>query len=370
MATKPVAVCFADAHLADRTWAYRPITGDAYHSFRQVVDYAINHDLPLIGAGDLLDRNLNRSTVIAFMHQQLDRLAEAHIPIYITQGQHEAAELPWLCSHRHARHLHKQTLMLGEMTLYGLDYQAAGVLQQELAQIPKNVDVLVAHQTWAEFGGDIQNPQGSFTEVPVVSDVFTGDYHATLQKDLHGADGQKLHVVSPGALAMQSIDEASDKSFFVLCDDGLWEEIPLLTRSRLIWPLITRETMVDELVETVDKHLELARAGDAELPEELQTPLLWVTYHHHVTDARRRILQAVGDRAHLFFKEIPPQKSAVSTAKVAAENGQGRAASMLNCLPAFLAEKKLTSYTIACQRLLQAEDLAGELVRMKAEALQ
>jgi hypothetical protein len=35
-----IAIVFADAHVADRIWAYRPITGDAFYSVEQILNLA------------------------------------------------------------------------------------------------------------------------------------------------------------------------------------------------------------------------------------------------------------------------------------------------------------------------------------------
>ena len=44
----------ADWHLSFGTWAKHPtLVGDSYHSLRQIVDYCIEHDCPLIAGGDL-----------------------------------------------------------------------------------------------------------------------------------------------------------------------------------------------------------------------------------------------------------------------------------------------------------------------------
>ena len=83
-----------------------------------------------VAAGDLFDRQTNRSGPVTFFHRELDKLEEAGIDFYYLQGQHCSDDPPWLAGHRHAVHLHKQVIDLDYHTAYGLDFQPFGKLRK------------------------------------------------------------------------------------------------------------------------------------------------------------------------------------------------------------------------------------------------
>lgn len=142
-----LAIVFADAHVADRIWAHRPIQGDAFYSVEQILHLAQDHGCPwVIGCGDLLDSRTNRSRPIQFWSQMLDRFAREAVRFGFLQGNHEYDDPPWL-SHRHATHLHGRTLRLGDVRLYGLDYLPAGRLQEALDEILVSTDLKEAVPT-------------------------------------------------------------------------------------------------------------------------------------------------------------------------------------------------------------------------------
>jgi hypothetical protein len=370
MSAEPIAVFCADTHLADGAWANRPIKGDAYHSFRQIASVAFGEEIPVIGAGDLLDKHRNVSNPINKLHEQLDWLGAAGLPFYFVQGQHEFSDTPWFSSHAAAKHIHKKTIELGPFRVYGLDYQPAGELQQELDDIPKGTDILVAHQVWGDFMGDIASPQGGSHDVPVVSTMFTGDFHEYHEIDTKGKDGQDLHVVSPGSTCMQSISEPSKKYFLILMDDGTFKKHTLCTRPMLDWSLMLNQDDMEFFAENIENELlKLFNEGaENRLPEKVCKPLLRVTYSHRLTDAKRRVLKLVNDRAHIFWKELPPEKEESQERRKQRRDGQKHSTTLLSKLPDYLKTHERTSLQAPSQRLLQAQDVTAELHRMREEA--
>lgn len=311
----------ADAHLADSAYPDRGIIGDAYYSFEQAVDLAIAHNCDgIVAAGDLLDIPRNRPGPVNFLHRQLDRLRDADIGFEFIQGQpnHDQCDPPWAAGHPWAVHLHKTTRTLDDgFSYYGIDFQSRGCLQEELAEIPAGTDLLIAHQVWANWMGDVTNPQGEFAEIPIVYTVVTGDLHDFKLEKHRGKDGQEMTVCSPGSTAMQAINEPHQKYVVALLASGKLARVRLKTRRVHHSHVIDSEV---ELERFLDEGLILAKelirsAAQEGLPEQLLKPMVEVSYHWDVPGVQRRTLAVLGPHCHLFFKELRPQKEAAFIGK-------------------------------------------------------
>jgi len=114
----------ADLHLEDGAWSTRPgIYGDAYYSFNQIIDYCINHGLQLILGGDVLEKKSNSARPIAQLCNGLSRMQAANLDVHYIQGNHEYdRNAPWLSVHKWSRHIHKQTVPINGVRVYGLDW--------------------------------------------------------------------------------------------------------------------------------------------------------------------------------------------------------------------------------------------------------
>ena len=134
----------------------------------------------------------------------------------------------------------------------------------------------MCHQVWQDFMGEVGKPQAAFADVPEnVKLLITGDYHdAIITKH------NKLTVISPGSTHMRSISEPENKSV-VLMTLGESEkqpiqlkQIPLQSRPcirlDLTKPSFSSKQVISYL--TNWKHT-------VDLPEEIQTPLLFVQYN-------------------------------------------------------------------------------------------
>ena len=293
---------FADLHQAEGAWAHRPIKGDAYFAFEQIVNYALepsNGIAELIGLGDLLDVNRPGSEPMEKLSEQMYRLEQKQKCVRYVQGQHEMADPPWLSLFRNTVHMHGK--MLSYDKAYGLDFRPTGVLQQELAAIPPDAKALFTHQVWSDlmrFGGN-----GTFSEVPYVNWIFTGDYHVWVDKKFVGADGQTIRVISPGACCSQSIDEPAEH-YFAVWDGKTLTQVPLLSRPHL--GCYTFETESDLAnIDRLEQKLKEAEAwaGDA-LPENIRKPLVQVKVGEGVPGALLQVRKLLQDRAHLFAQSI------------------------------------------------------------------
>lgn len=369
--SKVLGIFFADSHMAPRSWPSRPIQGDSYFAFECLVDLAIHHQVNLIGAGDLIDKQENRSETIVRLYQQLDRLASHGLKLLYVQGQHELEQVPWLSGHPATEHVSSRFFELGGLNCYGLDYQPAGQLQLKLETVPVETDILIAHQVWAEFMGTVTTPQGSMADVPHASICFTGDLHEHRDVVVFGKTGQAITLFSPGSTCMQAIDEPPDKFCFLLTQsrDGI-KFVPsqLPTRPFIDWHPINTEADMDAFVEKIRPRLDAVSAEAAtRLPAHLCKPLLRVTYGSGVAELTSRVMPAVGDRAYVFFKETQADK--VEEAEIVVPTN-GAAVTLESALLGYLEARGFSSLESAALRLLQSHDINGELQRLRAEALE
>jgi DNA repair exonuclease SbcCD nuclease subunit len=225
----------SDLHLSDKIWKHRPIEGDSYHSWRQIVDLAIEHDCDIVTlAGDILDKQTNVSNPVQELVAGLRRLREAHIKVWYNQGQHEYQTVPWMSLDETTVWVQAQPIVTTNgWNIAGCDYQNTEGLTNFLkTTAAMEADILVCHQVWLEFMGEECRPQGSFADIPEnVRYLITGDYHENICQKF----GQ-LTVLSPGSTHLRSISETEDKFvFFMELPDTVGSKAKTST-----WPLATR----------------------------------------------------------------------------------------------------------------------------------
>lgn len=294
-------VFLADAHVSESPWTGRPIYGDAAYSLWQVTRWACRHRAAaVIGAGDLLDRQRNRSYPVHVWMQNLQRLQRSGIPFYFVEGQHDKDVPPWFASMPGAIGLDRQLVQIDGWQVYGLSFQPAYRLAEELRAIPDQANVFVAHQAWKEWLAFEGASQGSLRDVPHVRFIVSGDWHQSAAQ--RWQDGDRLVVaISPGSLCLQDIREPLPKRFVVLNNDGTLRWVRLRTRIRLTTPVLSTEAEARELLQNVETLLEDAARQAAVLPEQLRTPLWRISYRAGLEAWMDEIALQIGDRAHLFW---------------------------------------------------------------------
>jgi len=365
------SLIFADAHAQVSAWSGRSITGDAEFALSQIAELAVAHRVASVeGLGDLIDQQRNRSAPPKMLERFAAKLHDAEIPFGFLQGQHEADTPPWLSSVPGAHHRNGQLFELGGIKLFGLDFHPQDRLQEALVAIPPDADVLLAHQCWSEWMGDVTNPQGEFAQVPHVGCVISGDKHQYILEQRQGADGQAMLVCSPGATCMQAINEPSVHYVLLLSDDGSIKKIKLKSRVFVDWDVMTTKEDLTRFGEQFESELTAAmqRAATLDLPEALMTPLLRVTYSHKLDDAMRRVARIVGSRAHLFWKEIPPDRAEAE--KRVIKTKVGEAVTPLSVLPLEV-DKDSDAFALT-SRLLGTRDIdaaKAELAKYRSEFL-
>jgi len=336
-----VAILTADCHVQRRAWLKRPeLHGDAYYSFRQVVDLALRHRVPIIAAGDLIDRRINDQHPIAFLREQLGRLAEAGLRIYHVQGQHEWQEYPWLdsiCPEAAVWLPPRGLLEIGPFQVYGIDWTPASQLPEKLAQVPDETDVLVLHQVYSSFS---PSPAAELRpeQLPDVRLALIGDTHVTGMLTEVNGNGNQVVTVSPGSLAMQAIDEPGNKYVFLLNDDGSLEKVKLRTRAVLRQQAIRDVPSMMTFLQKLDRVLDELQERNRDLPEELRMPILHIAYDASLPDVRERLLQVTDGKVHLFEKDLS-EKAEAEAANAAAQRQELLSAGLFGCLEKLHASK-------------------------------
>lgn len=306
----PVALLTADLHLQPRAWAdRRRVQGDAYWAFRQIVALARQYDVPIIAAGDILDTKRHDTSTPSDLQELFSALG-SDVDFYYVQGDHDRLDKPWLSvllpTLPTVKHLPAYDVTdINGVNFQGFDWQAADELQNALTRVSPAVSVLVMHQTLEELTGGLYVGELTAAQVPHVPMLLIGDIHKTKLLSCTGASGQTLSVVSPGSPCKQSIDEADEKSVYLLerLTDGTLRVKACMLRQRVT----LRYTVYDE--DDVERVVGCVGTDIAAAIEKLQGvapaeiadyPLIAVEVDRRQAPNWRRILRAVNSRAEVF----------------------------------------------------------------------
>jgi DNA repair exonuclease SbcCD nuclease subunit len=370
MAT-PVLLATSDWHVDLNAWSdRREISGDSLSSLRQIVTHAISTGLPIVAAGDLLNQKPNFARLISALRKELDRLAEANIPLYFTQGQHELQEYPWLLAvHNWPTWIHNKTVELPcGLKLYGLDWQPRDRVADFLATVPADTDILVMHQVCHEFMGSITVPEMSVAQVPHAKILVVGDYHDHKVLNARGAQGQQLKVLSPGSTNMRKIDEPPAKKIFVVCGDLSVKSVRLKTRA-VVKEEILNEFQLEEFIGSIRGTLKDALVA-AKAPEAIEKPLVWAHYREDVPNAYARIEEAVGEWGHLFTKVLAATREGDEDAVEGEETYEAvEELGLVGCLPFMVNEAEEPDVYNLCHLLLSTDSPAAALASAREEFL-
>lgn len=345
---------------------------DSFFGMEQIVSHAIKIKADaVVGAGDMMDKQRNRSAVATHMYRQITRLEKKGIPYLYLEGQHDADDPPWASAHPNAKLLHRELVVIGKYKLYGLSFQPFGVLQEELAKVPK-CDVLVAHQGWTEWMGEETNPQGDFAQVTNAKMVVTGDYHKHVSAVVDNADGKKMKVFSPGCTYQKAINEPSQHGFWVLNDDGTMESVKLKSRPFIDSDIIRTTEEADAFVAKLPGLIRAAKktAGAQELPEGIHTPLVRVNYSKRLGDIVRRVEKAANEEAMLFWKILPSDDDEDTADRASViKTKKGETLTPMTALPKFLDKTKEPEVYGLLKATLDSPDKAKSFADWRTEFL-
>lgn len=326
---RPVFLAVADLHLQERAWHGRPsVRGDAIFAFRYIVSYALRHRLPILAAGDLIDKKKNEAALVSCVRRELSRLSTvASCEFYFVQGQHDWQNPPWFSAispwptHLAASLGHVFEIPGKESRVIrvgGLDWTPKEDLPGRLAAFENSrVDVLVMHQTCREFmGGRAELDWG---DIPEARLLIVGDFHKQhTALDRFNRAGLPMLVLSPGSTAMQSIDEPERKSFFVVHDDFSVRSVEIPTRPVIRWPCLETEEELEQFCrEFPQRDQEISAAWLGQGYERaggftLLPPLLDIPYRSALPGAYARILAAASPMDRVFPVEVVEPAPAVA----------------------------------------------------------
>ena len=324
----PMFVFCADLHLEDGAWSTRPgIYGDAYYSFQQIIDYCIEHRLPLVMGGDILEKKQNLARPIAKLCAGLSRMQDENLDVFYIQGNHEYdRNAPWLSVHAWPTHIHQRTMLIGDARVYGLDWLPRGEIQEAFQQVPEDTNILITHQVWKDFMGTVGRTECELTDVHHVQTVLAGDFHITKVAEGTNAQGKPIKMLSPGSTAMQDMGEDPHKSFFVICEhEGQIVFAPKKLKTRGALNYVVKDAdLLDELCVggfTRDISTLVFGAQAAGYHPDVQKPLVKVKFDKSLPDAYLRVTTAIGDRAHLFCEALTEKAAPkTTTSRNAARN--------------------------------------------------
>jgi len=305
----PLFVFCADLHLVDGAWSSRPaIYGDSYYSFEQIVDYCIEHKLPMIMGGDILEKKQNLARPIAKLCAGLSRMQVAEVPVYYIQGNHEYdRNAPWLSVHEWPIHIHKMPWLIRGAKVYGLDWLPRGEIQEAFKQVPADTEILITHQVWKDLMGNVGRPECELVDVHHAQTVLAGDFHMTKIVNSTNAQGQTITMLSPGSTCMQDIGEVPEKSFFVvgrIPATGQITFVPVALNTRKFLGYTVKDQEALDKLCAGEFVRDIQAAPTARLPDDIQKPLVRVKFDKRLPDAHLRITTAVGEAAHLFCDAI------------------------------------------------------------------
>ena len=308
---QPLFVFCADLHLEDGAWTTRPaIYGDAYYSFEQIIDYCIEHDLPLILGGDVLEKKSNSARPIAKLFEGLTRMQNNRVDVYYIQGNHEYdRNAPWLSAHPWPIHMHEARFNVRGVTVAGFDWLPRGDIQEAFTRVPTTVDILVTHQVWKDFMGTLGRTECELTEVHHVQTILNGDFHVTKTVESTNAQGKPIKMLSPGSTCMQDMSESPEKFFFVIgrvptTGEIVSTPVQMKTRGLISYRVETQELLDELCAGKLLTEIQAKATEAANLPGHIQKPLVRVKFDKNLPDAYLRVVTCVGEAAHLFCEAI------------------------------------------------------------------
>lgn len=371
---RDIAVVTSDCHLQERAWHSRTnLSGDSLHAFEFICDYAIEHDLPILAAGDIIDKQKLGSDVPGFVRKMMDKLRKASVPFGYIQGQHELQKSAWFSELSDwPDWLHRRALrsVLPGHYVYGIDWTPHDQVVERLSEVPKDATVLLMHQVCHEFMGGIAQAELYWEMIPGnVKMLIVGDFHekhANLVRK--NADGKDLSVLAPGSTCLQSITEPVLKQFWVLRSDLSARSVKIPSRPFLQPPELSLPEDVDGFCEAVSSQIDkvVSAVIASMLPAELRKPIVYVRYSYQLEDAYQRLVKAVGDKAHLFTKELRPKTPEQIEARE--ERKQMIEGGLIGALPS-VAEEGTARFDIS-RRLLETRNPRQVLADIRKEFLE
>jgi len=281
----------------------------------------------LLGLGDLFNVKSQRSDALQMMKYLTDQVRARDGHFLYVQGQHELSDPPLvstICG-TESHYINDVTMQLGDIRIHGLDYRNPLQVEEALRGLPE-ADILCTHQVWKDFMGDDRGHAKVEWVPECYKWILTGDYHETKVLEY----GPNRHVVSPGSLNIQKVNETPDKFVYVWTPSGGLTKVPL--KSRGVFKLLLQsEDDLDAFIAGCDNYAALIPQSD--VPPEIAMNILRISYNTAIPNVVPTIERAIGGRVHLFWDPL-----VMETGDVTLDQQQRQNAVMGGGLPACLRE--------------------------------
>jgi DNA repair exonuclease SbcCD nuclease subunit len=360
MRTDSLSIVFtADLHFDETgAWKYRGISGDAQHSFKQIVDFCCDrHARVLALGGDILDKPTPKPETIIFLRDQFDRLNQYSVEVVYILGQHDGRQ-DWPSIHPWPIHLHGKAFDVDDYVIYGLDYLRPADFMAAYAAPPKPESgaFLLCHQVWHEFMGNVRQAELSMANLPYATNLLTGDYHVHQVMEYTALDGSSAVAFSPGSTHVRDVAEEADKHFFAIYGGASAEcECTSVT-------LITRPVRRYQIRTTEEAEAFLARKDLPLDGEGVKRAVVDISYYDDLDGLGAQLERTFGERCHLFLRgrnrKHESRAPSVVARRAVADRGLAGAVDLV-CEPGPVRESAI--------RLLEALDPRAELDAMRAE---
>lgn len=359
LAETPSIVFTADLHFDETgAWKYRGITGDAQHSFLQIVEYCCEHQVSVLAlGGDILDKPSPRPETIKFLRDQFDRLQAGNVQVIYILGQHDGRQ-DWPSIHPAPIHLHGMAFDVDDFTVYGLDYMRPAEFMTAYTGLPSQPGAfLMCHQVWHEFMGNVRQAELEMVKLPFALNLLTGDYHVHQTTTYTALNGSSGFVYSPGSTHVRDVAEEETKRFFAIYrgkpDPHYYESVELDTRPIRRYQL-TSPAVAEEFLERLDK---LPLDG-----EGVKRTVIDIAYYDDIAGLGGKLAKLLEERCHLFLRHKSRRQEERAPSAVARRNvaDRGLAGAVgLVCDPGPVQDSAI--------RLLEAVDPRIELEALRAE---
>lgn len=297
-------VFMGDLHLQPRIWKHKPLHGDAYYSWLQILDFCVEHQANLILLGDVLDTQKPDSGTVKELLDGLKKVRDAGGTIAAIQGQHDISEPPWVSlggkDHSVVRLTLGNVLTIQGLRIAGLDYTPAPQLESALESIT-HCDILCMHQLLQEVcaggEGDITLDRlSSIASSYGISMVAMGDYHESavlMDNPL---------VFYTGSSCIQSIREHPEK-FFMYWDIQKLRLIPI--------PLITRRIVKLHINSEEELERVLSTLYRPELDTALRT-LVYIKYPPTLSTVHEQLVSKCKEYGYVLWEDLLSISSAAA----------------------------------------------------------
>ena len=365
----------ADLHLRPTTWTKFPsLKGDAFYSFRQLVDYCCNEKAQaLILGGDVFDSATPDSESVIVFKTGVEVLQAHEIAVFGIQGQHERSDPPWMALTPYVKCLdipagdneqHIWPIACDKHTasVRGIDNMSATALKQILEHDAQNpdahYDILVMHQAMQ---GLVYDTAWNLAEEWIPEFV-----HVVLLGDLH-IEASKGKCYYSGSMNLQSIGESPQKSFITVhCSE---KDGKLSVQRHMLETRDMMKFMITD-IESRDAAIDTLKAYKANKKNsEIERPLI-VAYVATDVPSAYDYIEAVCASNNMFLDVrtlgIPANDNSDEAVKIEAVPMEDLIEEVVAPMQFDNPEDKLelTSFSV---RLLKSKDASAELMSIKQE---